>query len=173
MNITRVLSVGTAAVIGVAVVGTALSSSAGAGDGGATHATATIVDVSGATSGFARFTEDAQGRVHVNVKVAGLTPGIHGIHVHGVARAALISTWPAPTTTRSACPTANMPVTCPTSSSTWPARVTSTRPSRTSRSPPGRPGPSTPTAAPSSCTPFRTTLSPSQLAAAAPTSHVG
>ena len=84
MNITRVLSVGTAAVIGVAVVGTALSSSAGAGDGGANHAMATIVDVSGATSGFARFTEDAQGRVHVNVKVAGLTPGLHGIHVHGV-----------------------------------------------------------------------------------------
>jgi Cu-Zn family superoxide dismutase len=84
MNITRVVSVGTAAVIAVAGVGIALSSSAGAGDGGATQARATIVDVGGATVGFAHFTEDAEGRVHVNVQIAGLTPGLHGIHVHSV-----------------------------------------------------------------------------------------
>ena len=83
MNITRVITIGATAVIGVAAVGTALSSSAGAGDG-ASHASATIIDVDGEALGFARFTEDAQGRVHVNVKVAGLTPGLHGIHIHGV-----------------------------------------------------------------------------------------
>jgi Cu-Zn family superoxide dismutase len=83
MNITRVITVGTAAALGVAAVGTVLSSSAGAGDG-ASHASATIVDVEGDALGFARFTEDGRGRVHVNVKVSGLTPGLHGIHVHGI-----------------------------------------------------------------------------------------
>jgi Cu-Zn family superoxide dismutase len=52
--------------------------------GGAIHARATIVDGIGAAVGWARFTEDAAGRVHVNVKVEGLTPGLHGIHIHGV-----------------------------------------------------------------------------------------
>jgi Cu-Zn family superoxide dismutase len=52
---------------------------------GATHAAATIVDGSGATVGWARFTEDAAGRLQVNVQVAGLTPGRHGIHLHAVA----------------------------------------------------------------------------------------
>lgn len=52
--------------------------------GGATHASATIRDGSGATIGWAQFTEDATGRVHVNVKVEGLTPGLHGIHIHAV-----------------------------------------------------------------------------------------
>ena len=52
--------------------------------GGATHASATIRDGSGAPIGWARFTEDAAGRLHVNVKVEGLAPGLHGIHIHGV-----------------------------------------------------------------------------------------
>ena len=52
--------------------------------GGATQAGATIVDASGATVGWARLVEDAAGTVHVNVHVAGLTPGLHGIHIHGI-----------------------------------------------------------------------------------------
>ena len=32
--------------------------------------------------GWARFTEDATGTVHVNVHVRGLTVGLHGIHIH-------------------------------------------------------------------------------------------
>src|SRR5258706_6018708 len=52
--------------------------------GGATQASATIVDASGATIGWARLVEDATGVVHVNVHVDGLTPGLHGIHIHGV-----------------------------------------------------------------------------------------
>ena len=48
----------------------------------AVHATATLVDITGASIGTARFVEDAAGVLHVNVKVNGLTPGLHGIHIH-------------------------------------------------------------------------------------------
>jgi Cu-Zn family superoxide dismutase len=51
---------------------------------GARHASATIIDGSGATVGSARFTEDATGRLHVNVQVHGLTEGQHGIHLHAI-----------------------------------------------------------------------------------------
>lgn len=50
--------------------------------GGATKASATIVNTSGTAIGWARFVEDATGIVHVNVHVKGLTPGLHGIHFH-------------------------------------------------------------------------------------------
>lgn len=53
--------------------------------GGATKASATIVNTSGTAIGWARFVEDATGMVHVNVHVKGLTPGLHGIHIHRVA----------------------------------------------------------------------------------------
>jgi Cu-Zn family superoxide dismutase len=52
--------------------------------GGASQAGATIVDASGVTVGWARLVEDASGIVHVNVHVKGLTPGLHGIHIHGI-----------------------------------------------------------------------------------------
>jgi Cu-Zn family superoxide dismutase len=48
----------------------------------AVHATATLVDITGASIGTARFVEDAAGLLHINVKVAGLTPGLHGVHIH-------------------------------------------------------------------------------------------
>ena len=38
----------------------------------------------GATIGWAKLTEDAAGRVHVNVQVDGMTPGRHGIHLHAI-----------------------------------------------------------------------------------------
>jgi superoxide dismutase, Cu-Zn family len=50
----------------------------------AQHATATLVDESGAVVGFARFVENANGSVVVNVHVHGIAPGDHGIHVHAV-----------------------------------------------------------------------------------------
>jgi Cu-Zn family superoxide dismutase len=53
---------------------------------GASHAHATILDGSGSTIGWARITEDATGRLHMNVHVSGLTPGLHGIHVHAIAQ---------------------------------------------------------------------------------------
>lgn len=51
---------------------------------GASHAEARLVDGSGQVIGRARLTEDSAGRLHVNVKVDGLTPGRHGIHIHAI-----------------------------------------------------------------------------------------
>ena len=78
---TRRAFAGVAAVVALGC-GTA---AAWPGGGGATHAAATIVDGTGQQVGTAKFTEDAKGRVHVNVHVEGLTPGLHGIHIHQVA----------------------------------------------------------------------------------------
>jgi len=63
--------------LAIGVVGTGLA-------GGASHASGTFVDASGATIGWVRLVEDATGIVHVNVHVKGLTPGLHGIHIHSV-----------------------------------------------------------------------------------------
>lgn len=65
-------------------IGTALADSTA----GATRASAIIRDASGAEVGFALFVEDATGRLHVDVKVDGLTVGEHGIHVHAVGACA-------------------------------------------------------------------------------------
>jgi Cu-Zn family superoxide dismutase len=85
MNVTRVLATGAVGALAAVIAAAALSAPAGADDdAGAMRAGATIVDPSGDAVGFVHLTEDAEGRVHVNVKVAGLAPGLHGIHVHGV-----------------------------------------------------------------------------------------
>jgi Cu-Zn family superoxide dismutase len=55
-----------------------------AGDRGATHASATLVDAAGKAIGTARLVEDAAGTLHVNVHVEGLTTGLHGVHLHAV-----------------------------------------------------------------------------------------
>lgn len=70
------------------LVGLALLSltAGGAAAGGATHAKARLVDATGLTIGWARFTEDAAGRLHLNVQVSGLTPGRHGIHLHAIGQ---------------------------------------------------------------------------------------
>ena len=52
--------------------------------GGASHATATIYNGAGDAIGEARFTEDGTGAVHLTVHVKGLTPGLHGLHVHAI-----------------------------------------------------------------------------------------
>lgn len=69
-------------LVGLAIVGLTAGVVAA---GGAQHARASIVDASGATIGWARFTEDAAGRLHVVVQVEGLAPGRHGIHLHATA----------------------------------------------------------------------------------------
>lgn len=71
-----------AAAIGIGILVATVSAAAASG---ASHATATIRDGTGNEVGWARFTEDAAGRLHVNVKVAGLSAGLHGIHLHNVA----------------------------------------------------------------------------------------
>jgi Cu-Zn family superoxide dismutase len=76
MNLARRLTA-TLAALGLlaAIAGTTLA-------GGARHASATFVDTTGATVGWARLVEDGTGRVHVNIHVKGLAPGLHGIHIH-------------------------------------------------------------------------------------------
>jgi Cu-Zn family superoxide dismutase len=73
-------------LVALAITGAGAAVSLGAvtAGGGATHARATIVDTTGAEVGFATFTEDATGALHVNVKVSGAAPGEHGIHIHAV-----------------------------------------------------------------------------------------
>jgi Cu-Zn family superoxide dismutase len=53
-------------------------------DGTPRHAGAVLYDASGAEIGRASFVEDATGVLHVNVHAKGLTPGLHGIHLHAV-----------------------------------------------------------------------------------------
>ncbi len=45
-------------------------------------ATAVMKDTKGNTVGIATFTEYCSGPVRINVNVSGLTPGLHGIHIH-------------------------------------------------------------------------------------------
>ncbi len=63
----------------------ALGLAGGATASGALHASATLRDVGGETVGWAQFSEDATGILHVNVHVKGLSSGLHGIHIHAVA----------------------------------------------------------------------------------------
>lgn len=67
---------GAALAVGVPVL--ALAST------GATHASAELRDAGGAVVGWADLTEDATGRLHVNVHVNGISAGLHGIHIHAV-----------------------------------------------------------------------------------------
>ena len=68
----------------VALAGAAFAGTADRPADGALHASATLIDATGAEIGWATFVEDATGTVHVNVKVDGLSPGRHGIHIHRV-----------------------------------------------------------------------------------------
>lgn len=77
-----------AAAVTAALAGTALAAGAttaatpNVARAPARHAHAELFDTAGDQIGTAHFVEDGTGRVHVNVKVAGLSPGLHGIHVH-------------------------------------------------------------------------------------------
>jgi len=64
-----------------------LATSVAADPGGSRHASGTFAsaaDPSGPSIGWVKLTEDRSGIVHVNVnvKVEGLTAGLHGIHIH-------------------------------------------------------------------------------------------
>jgi superoxide dismutase, Cu-Zn family len=48
----------------------------------ANSAVAVMKDIKGNTVGLATFTEDCHGHVRIDVNVNGLTPGLHGIHIH-------------------------------------------------------------------------------------------
>jgi Cu-Zn family superoxide dismutase len=75
--ITTVGAIAAALAVAAAVAGASIA-------GGATHASAMFVDATGDPVGWARLVEDADGIVHVNVHVTGLTPGLHGIHIHSI-----------------------------------------------------------------------------------------
>lgn len=78
--------------IGVIVSGGALGAALIVGSvasASASHAEAALTDTAGAPVGWARFTEDATGTVHLRVHVKGLAPGLHGIHLHAVGSCVL------------------------------------------------------------------------------------
>jgi superoxide dismutase, Cu-Zn family len=56
----------------------------GAAAGAALRAGGTFVDATGAAVGWVGLVEDGTGRIHVNVHVEGMTPGLHGIHIHAI-----------------------------------------------------------------------------------------
>lgn len=53
-----------------------------AGENTKSSATAVMKDAKGNTVGLVTFTEECSGLVRINVNVKGLTPGLHGIHIH-------------------------------------------------------------------------------------------
>lgn len=87
----RVLRLG-AILVPAALLAATLAAAPGTLGGGATRATAAIVDTAGAAVGFARFTEDATGVLHVSVHVKGFSPGLHGIHIHAIGTCTLGTT---------------------------------------------------------------------------------
>lgn len=72
------------ATFGILVLAAATTAPAIASGDGARHASATFVNATGATVGWASLVEDATGVVHVNIHVEGITPGRHGVHIHAV-----------------------------------------------------------------------------------------
>ena len=52
----------------------------------------TLHSASGAEIGFAQLSSDGTGRVHITVHASGLTPGLHGIHLHAVGSCVLGTT---------------------------------------------------------------------------------
>ncbi len=87
MNRHRRITVSVAA-LGAALAITGALAGSSMARGGTTRASATFVDAAGATIGWARLVEDANGIVHVNVHVSGLSAGLHGIHIHSIGACA-------------------------------------------------------------------------------------
>ena len=70
-------------LVGLAMLGLTAGVAAA---GGTAHAEARIIGATGQTIGWARLTEDAAGKLHLNVHVAGLATGRHGVHLHAVGQ---------------------------------------------------------------------------------------
>ena len=83
MALRRALVVAWAGIAVLVMVG-----AAAAAGRGAMHAGGTFVNANGQSIGWVRLVEDGAGIVHVNVHVSGLTPGLHGIHIHAVGACA-------------------------------------------------------------------------------------
>ena len=77
-----------AAVAAGPVLALLLATTVAAGPGGDRHARGIFVDAAGNTIGHVLLSQDRLGSVRVIVAVDGLTPGLHGIHIHAVAACA-------------------------------------------------------------------------------------
>ena len=75
----------TSAVIAGPALALLLATSVAAGPGGARHAKGTFVDAGGNRIGHVQLHQDRLGEVRVDVRVRGLSVGLHGIHIHSVA----------------------------------------------------------------------------------------
>lgn len=76
---------GLALLLAIAALAPAAAGAVGTKQRYSTHtARATLVNADGERVGTAQFTQRRDGKVHVLVTVVGLTPGLHGIHVHAV-----------------------------------------------------------------------------------------
>ena len=76
-------------ILGMLLTILLLAPSAAFAEGGrALRASATLYDASGQVIGTARLVEDATGTLRVKVNVKGLSPGLHGIHLHAVGSCA-------------------------------------------------------------------------------------
>jgi Cu-Zn family superoxide dismutase len=82
----------TTALVAGPALALALAATVVAGPSATPKGQGTFVDASGAEVGWVKLTEDRTGIVHVNVKVEGLTSGLHGIHIHAVASCATTAT---------------------------------------------------------------------------------
>ena len=72
------------ALVAGPILAVVLASSVAAAPHVPRHAHGTFVDPTGAKIGSVHLTQDKAGVVHVKVKARGLTPGLHGIHIHAV-----------------------------------------------------------------------------------------
>ena len=72
------------AVIAGAAMALLVATAVAADPGGDRHARGTFVDVNGDPIGHLRLSQGRDGDVRVVVTVQGLTPGLHGIHIHAV-----------------------------------------------------------------------------------------
>jgi superoxide dismutase, Cu-Zn family len=66
------------------VLAVAFATAVAAGPAGPRHAEGTFIDTTGSEIGSIHLTQDGNGVVHVDVKVDGLSAGLHGIHIHSV-----------------------------------------------------------------------------------------
>jgi Cu-Zn family superoxide dismutase len=74
-----------AAIVAGPALALLVATSVAAGHGEARHAKGTFVDANGNRIGHIQLRQDRHGDVRVDVKVKGLSVGLHGIHIHSVA----------------------------------------------------------------------------------------
>jgi Cu-Zn family superoxide dismutase len=77
-----------AALIAGPVLAILLATSVAADPASPGQAHGTIVNAAGAEIGWIKLVQDRMGVVHVNVKVDGLSTGLHGIHIHAAGSCA-------------------------------------------------------------------------------------